>query len=637
MRKSIVSVSIILLLAFACFSSGDQVAQRVPIISGIQKQQKVLTLSELLPSEAQLAAEMFRGIFTDKCNSVPDSDDLGRSDTTLYDSLDKAANFCNIEPSTFRDFAAQKWLDDSRFIVKLGMIRKPDLTDAVKASLRFSAKMLTIFMLQTYLLSLKVENKYPHLCLEFIIRAAPRSKYYDQLFQFYFHTLDTGKKKHVLDVLLDTFNPDDCRFFYFMVGSKEVMALGKTFFKAWYQKLADCNFEGKDVERHLALLTSSLVSSTLGNTEEEEDGDNNQLIYKCMQRVSIPLMMSVDLSGYLFAHLLAMLLRTVPDSLLQLFIDRFLCAEVIASVPKKSRIVYGQIYAYFWHRNEAYSLQKLEELPEEIQLNFSKLVEELNAASDFVDSESEFLSTLQGPISKWKEVDMVRAAAVFEYVSDNVEGVSAIDTDLGNGLQMIVTRILSELETDYVPREYVIVDYVRLLFALIHARAHAIHVTNHLADDLIRYLTYFNKSLWPIIERNDKMVEIVRSSYPFVYKSIETVLKSLRLPWEDTALGTISSTVRALSPTPSNDLNHFIEIILDKDFYHFESAVKAMATDPDFDPTPFFMALLKYFNAKKRMTEIERVVVKLAATLLLQASSLFSISQLRLLHYFKSL
>lgn len=420
------------------------------------------------PAELESILADFTAIFSKKCERITDEDQVS-GNTALSDSLDLIVSAHKIEEAGLRKYLIQKWFDNSRVFALLALARAAAKDEAKMASLRQVAKNVAVFLLQAFCLKLPLENRHGNFCLEFLVRVGLKSKFYDLYLQSTFRYLTTDQKNNIIAAFLDSFDPNNDKCFRPLILSDD-REFNFNLFTAWYQKLADCNFEGQKIDVHLANLTYSLLvyRSTVTN-------EYYQLLRLCMERVSIPILMSFELGHKMYLDRFTQL----PEDLRRLFIDRFVNDEAILEIDMEHRMAYGQLHCAFVNYNRDYLDSKaFTVLSVESQLKLANLLDEYNRLNKFVNDEKLFLQSeaLKTPVSDWNEGQLIRAADDFDKIARNIQGIRSIDSALRNGHAGIVYSIWRGWNVNYIPESRLILPYVKLLFALLCNKTCVLHM-----------------------------------------------------------------------------------------------------------------------------------------------------------------
>lgn len=464
-----------------------------------------------------------------------------------------------------------KMLDESRHIFRFGQSLKPDLDEETKQYLPRFAKKLLVLLVESRFLQHKVNMQCPHVALRIVIKFMPRSLFYLAVFEYYFPDLAMSQKRIIFQDLLEGFNPDHCKLFSVSLGAMDTAEAGLEFFESWCRKLEACNFEGKDIDNHLVML-ASLILRTESDAEtfslSTELGERYwNLVSAVIERVSIvKLMASIPITTS-FASSLVAKLQVMLKDILRVLINRFMQVSVIEQILNEDRIALGLVFARFQELDHEQVNSIFAALPKSSQERFTAMIDEYNSACSFLRSEKPCFDSLEKtPMRKWTDLSLFKEAVDdFEYVARSVKGLFAVDSALSEAVSKAASIAFYRFDVHFVPDESAVVDYTRLIFALICLQSKYIQAVGHISLRALKYLKYFNTDLWPLIKIDPTKKAAVRENFSLVFEAMLHIVTTIRMPNKADYVGTIFKFVNALSLTPKEDKAAFISTILETD------------------------------------------------------------------------
>ncbi len=187
-----------------------------------------LTFASMSPAGSTLVSDIsgefkdnlakdFKNYFSRLCMPITAASDVSFH-RPLFDSLQLVRESSSVDVQPLTPFLIQKWFDSHRVLVHLAASRIfPHLEAKKRAEVSTAAKELNVFLIQPFYWGMTLKNDYNHLCMELIVRAAPVNKFYKLFFETTFPDLNREQKQLILNTLLETFNPDECKFFSIII------------------------------------------------------------------------------------------------------------------------------------------------------------------------------------------------------------------------------------------------------------------------------------------------------------------------------------------------------------------------------------------------------------------------------------
>lgn len=568
------------------------------------------------PKLSKSAVKRFKKSLAVAINRATDFDASGCSFYVLLDMHHKEF------PFEFNEYClqvSQRLIDDMRVLPLLDKSRLPNLDSTTVDSLRKSAKALTFVMQQIRFANIKVEIGYSEHCLDFIIHWAPRNRFYDTLLPVEFEQLETEKKPVIFNALIDTFNPDECRFFPVIFTKNEMKDMSKIkssvdfFFKSWSQKLVECAFKGKDIDRHIALLTASLLG-----LDSEWIHSYEEILLECIKRVRIPLLVNLKTPEIFDTYRI----KHWPEQVSVLMYGRFFEPALISSIPQRDKLLYGPIFLHLSTANIRHYIEGENGLDDEHLKRVDEIRKMYNYCLDLLEEEKSLLfpeDPLEPSIAKWDERTLQRLANAIYFIVTNFSGVITINSNLKDYFKSIFTALLGIFGDNYIPNSCRIVPYTKLLFAVLQSQVHFIQGTTKLSHRSLCALDKIGKLL-PFLRRNSDNLSMVRDLYPSIFDYLEFACRLGQVNDSPETFRIIHAIVMTLSPDESaKDFIYFIECLLDTEPVYFFSLFQYFKETNDLDMAPFVIYFLKAFMSND--TELfDKGLIKEMAKLLLSAS-----------------